>query len=111
LKAEAVQMKEAILRGDLDPVVTAVQVSWEAKKQMASSISNEHIEGIYAAARKAGARAGKISGAGGGGFMMFMVDPVERARVISCLRELSGSVSTCNFVEEAAHSWRVTRER
>ena len=57
---------------------------------------------------KEGARAGKVSGAGGGGFMMFIVDPVKRQGVIRCLREFSGSVSTCNFVEQGVHSWRVT---
>jgi galactokinase/mevalonate kinase-like predicted kinase len=60
--------------------------------------------------RKAGALAGKVCGAGGGGFMMFIVAPVKRSRVMSGLQELPGSLCTCNVVEEGAHSWRVTRE-
>ena len=44
---------------------------------------------------------------GGGGFMMFIVDPAKRPRVIRCLSEFSASVSTCMFVEQGAHSWRV----
>jgi D-glycero-alpha-D-manno-heptose-7-phosphate kinase len=108
LKAEALHMKEALLRGDLDAVATAMRASWEAKKKMANKISNQKINEIYEAAMKEGARAGKVSGAGGGGYMMFIVDPIKRSRVIRCLREFSGCVSTCNFVEQGADSWRVT---
>jgi D-glycero-alpha-D-manno-heptose-7-phosphate kinase len=57
---------------------------------------------------KEGARAGKVSGAGGGGFMMFIVDPAKRPQVIKCLSGFSPSISTCMFVEHGAHSWRVT---
>jgi len=107
LKAEAVHMKEAILKGDLDAVAKAMQGSWEAKKKMANRISNQKIDEIYETALREGARAGKVSGSGGGGYMMFIVDPVNRARVIRCLQGSSGSVSTCNFVEQGVHSWRV----
>jgi D-glycero-alpha-D-manno-heptose-7-phosphate kinase len=108
LKAEAVHMKEAILKGDFEALAMAMRRSWEAKKRMANLISNAKINEIYEAAIKEGARAGKVSGAGGGGFMMFIVDPAKRPRVMKCLSEFSGSVSTCIFVEQGAHSWRVT---
>ena len=106
LKAEAVHMKEAILRGDFEALAEAMRRSWEAKKRMANMISNEKINEIYEAARSEGAKAGKVSGAGGGGFMMFIVDPAKRPQVIKCLAEFSASVSTCMFVEHGAHSWR-----
>ena len=107
LKAEAVHMKEAILKGDFEALAMAMRNSWEAKKRMANQISNEKINEVYEAARKQGARAGKVSGAGGGGFMMFIVEPAKRPQVMKCLAEFSGSVSTCMFVEQGAHSWRV----
>jgi D-glycero-alpha-D-manno-heptose-7-phosphate kinase len=107
LKAEALHMKEALLRGDFDAFATSMQASWEAKKKMANRISNQKIDQIYETAIKKGARAGKVSGAGGGGFMMFVVDPAKRSGVVRCLRRFSGSVSTCKFVEQGAHSWRV----
>jgi D-glycero-alpha-D-manno-heptose-7-phosphate kinase len=106
LKAEAVHMKEAILQGDFEALAEAMRKSWEAKKQMAHLISNEKINEIYEAAIKEGARAGKVSGAGGGGFMMFIVDPAKRPQVIKCLSGFSPSISTCMFVEHGAHSWR-----
>jgi len=108
LKAEALRMKEALLKGNFDAVATAMQMSWEAKKKMANRISNQKINEIYETALKEGARAGKVSGAGGGGYMMFIVDPVKRSRVIRCLQKFSGSVSTCKFVEQGVDSWRVT---
>ena len=108
LKAEAVHMKEAILKGDFDALAIAMQRSWEAKKRMANQISNERINQIYDAAVKEGVRAGKVTGAGGGGFMMFIVDPVKRPRVLRCLEQFAGSISTCTFVERGAHSWRAT---
>ena len=108
LKAEAVHMKEAVLQGNFEALAEAMRKSWEAKKRMAHLISNEKINQIYEAAIKEGARAGKVSGAGGGGFMMFIVDPAKRPQVIKCLSGFSPSVSTCMFVEHGAHSWRVT---
>ena len=108
LKAKALHMKEALLMGDLDAFSAAMRMSWEAKKKMANGITNQKINDIYQTAIKEGARAGKVSGAGGGGYMMFIVDPVKRSRVISCLQEFSGSVSTCKFVEQGVDSWRVT---
>jgi D-glycero-alpha-D-manno-heptose-7-phosphate kinase len=107
LKAEALHMKEALLKGDLDAVATAMQMSWAAKKKMATAISNPQINEIYEAAIEEGARAGKVSGAGGGGYMIFIVDPVKASRVVRRLNQFSGCVSACNFVEQGVNSWRV----
>ena len=60
----------------------------------------------YDAAIAAGALAGKVSGAGGGGFMMFFVDPARRPDVMRTLAEFNGQVFTCNFTESGAQSWR-----
>jgi D-glycero-alpha-D-manno-heptose-7-phosphate kinase len=108
LKAEALHMKEAFLKGNIEAIAAAMRTSWEAKKRMARGISNQKINEIYDTAMKEGARAGKVSGAGGGGYMMFVVDPVKRSQVIKRLEEFSGSFSTCNFVEQGVNSWRVT---
>jgi D-glycero-alpha-D-manno-heptose-7-phosphate kinase len=108
VKREATRMKEALLRGDFDSFTESMRQSWESKKRMASSISNPLIDEIHANAIAAGARAGKISGAGGGGFMMFIVDPARRPRVIRALDQLQGRVFTCNLTELGAHSWCVS---
>lgn len=107
VKQEAIRMKEAILRGDLESFAESMRLSWESKKKMATSISNANIDAIYDAAIAAGARAGKVSGAGGGGFMMFIVDPTKRPDVIRTLGQFNGQTFTCNFSKHGAYSWRI----
>ncbi len=105
LKADAVAMKEAILRGDLARYATILGRSWTAKKQMAQGISNAEIDAVYDAALGAGALAGKISGAGGGGFMMFFVPPGHRMGVLRELQRFAGQVMNFNFTGVGAQSW------
>lgn len=106
VKDEAVRMKEAILKGDFERFAESMRLGWAAKKQMAGSISNSSIDEIYESALKAGAMAGKVSGAGGGGFMMFLVDPARRPYVMRELSKFNGQVFTCSFTEGGAQSWR-----
>jgi D-glycero-alpha-D-manno-heptose-7-phosphate kinase len=107
LKAEAIAMKECLLKGDFNRLVESVQVGWEAKKKMAKSISNARIDEIYALATKAGMRAGKISGAGGGGFMMMLVDPVRRMDVMRALQQTNGQIYTCHFTKYGTQGWKI----
>ena len=107
LKAEAIAMKENLLKGDFEGLVQSMQVGWEAKKRMARSISNAQIEEVYELATRAGMRAGKISGAGGGGFMMLLVDPVRRMDVIRALQQMPGRIYNCHFTKYGTQGWKV----
>ena len=107
LKQEASQMKEALLRGDLARLATVMQAGWQAKKQSASSITNPMIDEIEALAFANGARATKVSGAGGGGFMMFICDPAERLELVRALNGAGGSVYDTQFTPYGATSWRI----
>jgi D-glycero-alpha-D-manno-heptose-7-phosphate kinase len=107
LKDEAVAMKECLLKGDFDRLVESMEAGWQAKKRMASSISNPAIEASYELARNAGMRAGKISGAGGGGFMMLLVDPVRRMDVIRALSATQGRIYNCHFTEIGTQGWKI----
>ena len=107
LKDEAVAMKESLLKGDFGQLVDSLNAGWEAKKRMAMSISNAQIEEVYEIARKAGMRAGKISGAGGGGFMMMLVDPVRRMEVMRALEQLPGQADTCHFTKYGTEGWKI----
>ena len=107
LKAEAIAMKENLLKGDFDGLVQSMQAGWEAKKRMARSISNRQIDDTYELAMRAGMRAGKISGAGGGGFMMLLVDPVRRMDVIRALQELPGRLYNCHFTKYGTQGWKI----
>jgi D-glycero-alpha-D-manno-heptose-7-phosphate kinase len=107
LKQESIAMKESLLKGDFDGLVQSMEAGWEAKKRMAQSISNPQIEASYELAKQAGTRAGKISGAGGGGFMMLLVDPVRRMDVIRALSTTQGQVHSCHFTEIGTQGWKI----
>jgi D-glycero-alpha-D-manno-heptose-7-phosphate kinase len=109
VKQEAFRMKESLLRGDFCLLHEVLRSSWEAKKRMASQIVNEKIEAIYARALDAGAYCARISGAGGGGFMMFLVDPMRKNKVAAALRgcDNTGVVYGCHFTNAGAQAWRV----
>ncbi|SIQ68960.1 D-glycero-alpha-D-manno-heptose-7-phosphate kinase [Aromatoleum tolulyticum] len=107
LKREALVMKECLLRGDFDGLVESMRLGWENKKRSAKTVSNPHIDEIYDAALRSGALAGKVSGAGGGGFMLFFVPSERRMDVIRTLSEFSGQVSNCHFTKNGAQAWRL----
>ncbi|MDD9269511.1 hypothetical protein ACFPES_20880 [Paenibacillus sp. GCM10023248] len=106
LKAEAYAIKECILKGEIKKFAEHLEKSWNAKKKMAASITNDRIDFIYNSAITAGAYAGKVSGAGGGGFMMFIVDPVKRIQVVHRLNELGGKVFQVHFTKNGTQGWR-----
>ncbi len=106
LKREALVMKECLLKGDFEGMVNSMLQGWESKKRSARTVSNSHIDEIYAAAMKAGALAGKVSGAGGGGFMIFFVPPVKRMNVIRALNRFQGQVSNCHFTKHGTQAWK-----
>jgi len=107
LKDEAIQMKECVLKGDLRRLERTLQAGWEAKKQTASSVSNELIDRVEAVAFAHGARAAKVSGAGGGGFMMFLCDPTRRLELGKALLAEGGSLLDFHFTPHGATSWKV----
>jgi len=107
LKKEAVAMKENLLKGDFEGLAESLGAGWEAKKKMAKSISNPQIEETYELARAAGMRAGKISGAGGGGFMMLLVDPVRRMDVVRALEPTRGQIFNCHFTKYGTQGWKI----
>lgn len=109
LKVDCYDMKSALLRGDFKSLASVLERSWESKKKTAHSITNERINNIYNKAIEAGAYSGKISGAGGGGFMMFLVDPVKKLNVIKVLESMDGTVYNIRFVDRGASGWKIPK--
>ena len=107
LKEQSVMMKEAILKGDVDGIGKILHYGWEHKKAMAEGISNPQLEAIYNAALKAGATGGKISGAGGGGFMIFYAPYNAKFKVIETLNKMGGRVMKYNFTEYGLTTWTI----
>jgi D-glycero-alpha-D-manno-heptose-7-phosphate kinase len=107
IKQAAVTMKEAILKGNTSQMADLLGQSWEAKKRMAKGITSETIDQAYNVALQAGAQSGKVSGAGGGGFIMFMVYPRYKMDVIRALKKLGGQVTPFHFTPHGTQSWTV----
>jgi len=107
IKQSSIEMKEAILKGDILRFAGILGQAWEDKKKMAHSITNEKIDSVFGAAMKAGAVTGKVSGAGGGGFIMFIVDPVKRIGVVKALKKLEGEVVDFQFSSGGCHGWKI----
>ena len=105
LKEQAKMMKEAMLKGKIDALGEILDYGFEQKRKMADQISNPRIEEIYAHARKMGATGGKISGAGGGGFMIFYCPNVSRYNVINALHSFGGTCRNYHFTKEGLTTW------
>ena len=88
LKSLALDARRYVLQGQLDALGTALDQGWSLKRQLASSISNASIDEMYEAARHAGALGGKITGAGGGGFLLLYCPPKHQDAVRYALRGL-----------------------
>lgn len=105
LKRIAYEMKERLLKNDLDGVTKLFRDSWVAKKQMAHSISNSRIDEAADLAMAAGAKGVKVSGAGGGGFMMIFVDPPQKLDVQRALAATDGHFVKFNFTQNGVQAW------
>lgn len=110
IKDEALNMKECLLKGDFEGIVESMQKGWENKKRSAITVTNDYIDNIYKVSIDAGAVAGKVSGAGGGGFMMLFVPPESRMAVINKLSKFSGIISNCHFTKYGSQAWRLNKE-
>ena len=73
VKTSAYKIKELLFKGDVLGISEQFKLAWEAKKSTSSSISNDHIEDIERMILSKGALSMKVSGAGGGGFIMIFV--------------------------------------
>jgi D-glycero-alpha-D-manno-heptose-7-phosphate kinase len=105
VKASALRMKESLLLGDLRAFVESMNGAWLAKKRTARNISNPQLDALHARVMDAGAIGGKVLGAGGGGFLMFFVDPTRRMDIVRALDDMPGHVSTCHFTKSGAQAW------
>lgn len=106
LKSDALDMRAAMLRGQIEVMADILARSWTSKKNTANSVSTPRIEGLYSLAMDNGALAGKVSGAGGGGFMMFFVRPENRHSLVSALQAAGADASPVSFTHHGCQSWQ-----
>ncbi len=107
LKEQARMMKEALLKGKVHEIGAILDYGFKFKKQMAKGISNSKMDELYETALKAGATGGKISGAGGGGFMMFYCPNNLRYNVKEALANFGGDFRSYQFTERGLSSWTI----
>jgi len=105
IKQLAVETKNALLQGRLEDFGALLHESWLNKKQMASLISTPQIDEIYQEARRLGALGGKISGAGGGGYMFFYCPYETQAAIAERLDELGAAQVGFSFENNGLQSW------
>lgn len=111
IKEHAFLMKNAILTGELCKVPEILNDSWLNKKSLSKSISNSNIDRFYDEALKAGALAGKISGAGGGGVMMLYINPVKKLSIIRHLEKLGCQHIPFVFEKFGCSSWKSIQKK
>lgn len=106
-KELAVAMKNALLQRRLNDFGDLLGAAWEEKKKMSPRISNEFIDAAYEEARKHGALGGKVTGAGGGGYMLFYCPFQQKHHVANALIAMGGQVSEFEFTSNGLTSWSV----
>ena len=107
IKSHALKMKEFLLLGNIKKFAQVMDSSWSSKKRTSGIVSNEILDKAYNTAKESGAIAGKINGAGGGGYMMFLMPPEKKMQVKRSLELLGGSTSNVKFDGEGSSGWRV----
>jgi len=107
VKESSYKIKERLFKADIPGVAKEFKSAWEAKKSTSPSITNSLINDIETDVLSAGALSLKVSGAGGGGFMMIIVEPENKLDVLSVLEKYDGKAHKFQFTNEGAFSWSI----
>lgn len=110
-KQLAIDMKNALLRHRLDDFGALLHNAWEAKKQLSPKISNSMIDSLYEEATNAGALGGKMTGAGGGGYMLFYCAFEKKHKVAAAVRKLGAVPTEFAFDNHGLQTWRAHETR
>jgi D-glycero-alpha-D-manno-heptose-7-phosphate kinase len=107
LKTSAIEMKRSLLVGDIGSMAELLNGSWRAKRETADGVSNSRIDELVTLALENGALAGKVSGAGGGGFIFFIAHPESRHRLISALNRCDAQATGVQFSSRGSETWQL----
>lgn len=115
IKAAAVACRDCLSAGDLDGVGHLLHEGWQQKRRLVSGITNPRIDEIYDKALANGAMGGKITGAGGGGFLLLYCHEDRQAAVVSAMEALGLRQMDFHLDSDGLSTtrvfWRLTRER
>ena len=110
-KQLAVEMKNALLRRRLDEFGDLLHSAWQAKKRMSTKISNSMIDELYEEACKNGALGGKITGAGGGGYILFYCSFEKKHKVAEQMKKMGAIPTDFAFESKGVQTWRLQEAR
>jgi len=105
-KTLAVEMKNLLLQRRLEDFGAKLDEAWQFKKQISPKISNPHIDEMYEEARRNGALGGKITGAGGGGYLLFYCEYEKKHKVAEAVKKLGGAPTEFGFEFHGLQTWR-----
>jgi D-glycero-alpha-D-manno-heptose-7-phosphate kinase len=107
-KELAVEMKNLLLRGELNSFGELLHVAWESKKRFSPRITTVVIDELYEVARGSGAMGGKVIGAGGGGYMLLYCEFEKKHDVVAALKKMGVFPTEFAFESHGVQSWRVS---
>jgi len=105
LKTETLEMKKALLLGQVDAIGELLHQAWENKKKLDPEISNPRVDRLYQLARREGAIGGKMPGAGGGGYFLLLTRFDRKHRVAATLEKHGGQVVPFQFERRGLLAW------
>jgi D-glycero-alpha-D-manno-heptose-7-phosphate kinase len=105
LKAQTLEMKKALLLGDVDGMGELLHEAWESKKRLERDISNPHVDRLYRLARREGAIGGKMPGAGGGGYFLLLTRFDRKHRVAAALEKHGAQAVPFQFEPAGLATW------
>lgn len=98
-------MRESLLRGNLNDFGSGLNTAWNFKRQFSEKISNDELNDIYDFAIESGALGGKLLGAGGGGFFIFYVKHFSKNSFLSAMKKKGFTQTLFNFDHNGMQSW------
>jgi D-glycero-alpha-D-manno-heptose-7-phosphate kinase len=106
-KTLAVEMKNLLLQRKLDDFGAMLDTAWQFKKKMSPKISNPHIDDMYEEAKRHGALGGKITGAGGGGYLLLYCEYEKKHKVAEAMKRAGGVPTEFGFEFQGLQTWRM----
>ncbi|MFQ5695396.1 MAG: GHMP kinase, partial [Terriglobia bacterium] len=103
----SMRMREALLRGDWRGLGRLLRREWQLRRRNAAAISTSTIERLIGVARRRGAQAGKVCGAGGGGCVVFLVPPQRRGLVAQALAHAGATLLPFRIARRGARVGRL----
>lgn len=105
-KTLAVKIRDSLSQGEIHRMGELLGEAWEQKKKFTAMVTNPTIDDLYSTAMDSGAVGGKISGAGGGGFMFFICDKGKKKKVSKALQKKGAQIVDFTFESKGCKTWR-----